>query len=1357
MMKPILLFAFANDPESPLSALDAEQELIRKNLAKAVEDQLCEVRFIVPANIDQILDAFKQYPNQIAVFHFAGHAGSFELCLQAADGKKEIAHAEGFAEFLGLQRGLQLVFLNGCSTQAQVEGLLNAQVGAIIATSQAINDEIATGFSGRFYQNMGAGDGIQKSFQEAAAAIKMRKGSDANHRGLYYRNPAVSTDRFPWDFYINTGAGNIREWNLPEAAGNPLFGLPKPPGKGLPAVPFRYLRWFLPEDAEIFYGRDYQIRELYDKIMDPYSPGVIQLYGRSGVGKSSLLAAGLAPRLEADHSVIYTRRNQETGLVATLETATGFSFPEGWGKQEVLLKRPLTIILDQAEEAFTRPLQSGIDELGRLMDLLIRLDRSPNRPKGKLILSYRKEYLAEFENRFLQARLAYDKCFIDNLKRNDILAAVTGLTKTPRTREHYGLHIEEGLPEMIADDLLEDQDSPIAPVLQILLSKMWDATSVEDGKRVFKTAAYQSLKRDGLLLNDFLHQKIEEIKTWNKQAVVSGLLLDLLLFHTTVKGTAARRSLAEIRARYPQRVKLLPQLLDEIKNRYLLVEVATANGTFDLSLAHDTLAPLLLEMAQISDLPAQKAQRILAGKIGDWTPGDVVNALDNANLKAIEEGVWGMRALSEEEQKLVEASLERRNRTKRTRRRVIGSGILLVLAILGASGFAWIQKGIAEANAEKAILQTRVATANSLSANSYLVQNNNPTTAFRLANYALSYDSLSPRAYSALLQAYYSKNYFFDGSWRSTPFILNTARQTDRPAYRDAEYVIYPSRQKGDPDSLQRQTKTRIAQLLEGRNSSYFIQYDWEMQLVKAVFSPQKKFLLLVLWGDSENSGPFVEVWDLKNDRYRANWKAPYFDQTLSTNQTNEALFSPANFSFDDRYLAIPSENKIQVVDLSAQMDPHRIAPDNFQIAGSASEVLEAYFGRQDYLIHARNNREERFTWDPRLNPVPVFPFSKQSDIFTDPSGRLVVSVKGTTAEIRGLDGEKLRKGSLTPAGKIRIEGQEKEQEMTLLPLLNKKWHGAGRERDWLKDVSADGQRILSAEDDNGRSGTPSARVMNVAGDTLLTLKGHVGRIVSVDISPDGRFFLTSACLNSDDLETTLWDAAGNEVFTLKGFGGKAGFLPGSRAFYTYLIECCVECDYADEFHIWPIDARQLIRQADQQGVTHLNKPDLTQFGVDPAFIPINPATVKSKDPDIRPEQQNKPKRALITGSGVNMRSTPEISGNKTGQLEKGTQVEILEVARPTETTNAFVCNRPTVLTLEDGSRQPLGNGKAVIRIEDRENGDKLLVEADVDGRALRGTVPANDLRPMEGVAWYKVRSGDLTGWVYGDFLEEVE
>ena len=62
---------------------------------------------------------------------------------------------------------------------------------------------------------------------------------------------------------------------------------------------------------------------LYDRVMAAGSPPIVLFYGQSGVGKSSLLAAGLLPRLEGSHAVRYARRDQAAGLLGTLAAALG--------------------------------------------------------------------------------------------------------------------------------------------------------------------------------------------------------------------------------------------------------------------------------------------------------------------------------------------------------------------------------------------------------------------------------------------------------------------------------------------------------------------------------------------------------------------------------------------------------------------------------------------------------------------------------------------------------------------------------------------------------------------------------------------------------------------------------------------------------------------------------------------------------------------------------------------------------------------------------------------------------------------------------------------------------------------------
>ena len=77
------------------------------------------------------------------------------------------------------------------------------------------------------------------------------------------------------------------------------------------------------KQARLFFGRSYYIHALYKQVTDPNGPSVILLHGQSGVGKSSLLDAGLLPRLEGQYEVVYIRRDQEKGLLGTFQEALG--------------------------------------------------------------------------------------------------------------------------------------------------------------------------------------------------------------------------------------------------------------------------------------------------------------------------------------------------------------------------------------------------------------------------------------------------------------------------------------------------------------------------------------------------------------------------------------------------------------------------------------------------------------------------------------------------------------------------------------------------------------------------------------------------------------------------------------------------------------------------------------------------------------------------------------------------------------------------------------------------------------------------------------------------------------------------
>jgi hypothetical protein len=258
--KPVIFLAFANvrDDSVPyLRNLPDEQRQIREALEKARIAGLCEIVERPNTTTREILDVFQhpEYRNRIAIFHYGGHANGFQLLLESPEGKASPAYAGGFAEFLGQQTGLQLVFLNGCSTEPQVQGLLRANVSAVIATSHAIIDDIATKLAARFYAGFAGGATIRTAYNEAVASIRTELGDDLLN---YYLEATTGENRFPWDIYLKQGAELTDQWNLPDAVGDPLFGLPPIPPGDLPDKPFRHLHWFAREHAEIFFGRKKQ-------------------------------------------------------------------------------------------------------------------------------------------------------------------------------------------------------------------------------------------------------------------------------------------------------------------------------------------------------------------------------------------------------------------------------------------------------------------------------------------------------------------------------------------------------------------------------------------------------------------------------------------------------------------------------------------------------------------------------------------------------------------------------------------------------------------------------------------------------------------------------------------------------------------------------------------------------------------------------------------------------------------------------------------------------------------------------------------------------------------------------------------
>ena len=667
--QPALLLASANDGREGryLPSLAREINGVRDVLSGACEDGLCELivrQGTTRGDLARIL-ANPRDRDRITLAHFAGHATGNHLLFEGRD-TPVVATSGGLVQLLTSLSSLEVVFLNGCSTFAHGRRLTQAGIPVVIATSEDISDAQAQRFAVRFYESLGHGSTVQDAFDHAVAFTEGFLSVDRDAAARDIAGASHSTRGCPWQMLVSSSHTDTRQWSLPSSAGDPLFGVPGPSNPGLPQCPFPGLRRFTAKDAGIFFGRGELIRTLYDNVIDEVQPTTVVVYGPTGAGKSSVLEAGLLPRLEGRFGVRRVRlergHDPTRSLLRALDADVGATVAEAWRTLENDSDRPLVVCVDQLESIVLgdgghRALEQFVEELAPLLG-------ATNRPRGKLILGLRKEWYAELREVLALHEIRRTEHYVKPLERQEIVQAIRGPTRTHTFRARYRLEIEEGLAERIAAEFQRDPHSAVAPTLQILLARMWEETTPAAGDsepRRFSSALYEGLRRDGLALGDFVDRQLRVLEAEHSEAYAVGLVHDLLFHHTTSRKTSAAHSIAATLERYPDRAASVRRILDRAEMLYLLQRCPAQDaGKPTMRLAHDTLAPIIRLRYDKSKAPGQVAAKVLATRMHTVEGSAQPPPLDAHDLARVEAGRNGMRAWTAVERELVNASRRRR-------------------------------------------------------------------------------------------------------------------------------------------------------------------------------------------------------------------------------------------------------------------------------------------------------------------------------------------------------------------------------------------------------------------------------------------------------------------------------------------------------------------------------------------------------------------------------------------------------------------------------------------------------------------------------------------------------------------------
>ncbi len=209
---PIIVLAFANEQEGRRDLRDLPEELRRLQdiLKDAERNGLCRLEVLSNATLDQIFDVFTRNRDRVTILHYAGHADSGRLLLESSAAGGAAAHAAGLATFLGQRQGLQLVFLNGCSTRAQIARLLEAGVAAVIATARAIDDAMARAFAIAFYTELASGAPLRAAYEAARGRV------------------LAAHDTVPEAYYGHRDLGTASELRQPRSGRRPRLSLGVP-------------------------------------------------------------------------------------------------------------------------------------------------------------------------------------------------------------------------------------------------------------------------------------------------------------------------------------------------------------------------------------------------------------------------------------------------------------------------------------------------------------------------------------------------------------------------------------------------------------------------------------------------------------------------------------------------------------------------------------------------------------------------------------------------------------------------------------------------------------------------------------------------------------------------------------------------------------------------------------------------------------------------------------------------------------------------------------------------------------------------------------------------------------------------
>lgn len=442
----------------------------------------------------------------------------------------------------------------------------------------------------------------------------------------------------------------------------------------LPSHPYKFLAHYEISDQQIFFGRDAEIAEIV-QIIHSDEVRVLFLFGPCGIGKSSLLRAGIVSVLDPQ---VYDPLVVLSGADPALSVGEAILSRAAMGRDrsdhptesasapvviplnqisETVIRlgqasnRTLVVVIDQLEELFTqRDRDSGT--VGRFFAMVEALARLPN-ASVRFVLAFRAEFRGALYPLEESLGRRQRSMALREIGENGLGDAIEG----PSRFSVYGFQFQEGFARALAHEIhgsTRGAGDAALPVLQIVCRQLFDRMRAAAAR----TIGWDLYGRELGGVKGALRRYVEE-RLDDPAYVHGGTLARQMLKMLTVKEGGDRFAHArneEDLLAFPDREgarKTLERLIDD----HLIVRIQERDGTLMVRLASEVICPLIdgwtLEVGDVD-----RAARTLARAHASWQESGkrTEDLLSGSALALVQRHRVALHGLTESEQEFLCAS-----------------------------------------------------------------------------------------------------------------------------------------------------------------------------------------------------------------------------------------------------------------------------------------------------------------------------------------------------------------------------------------------------------------------------------------------------------------------------------------------------------------------------------------------------------------------------------------------------------------------------------------------------------------------------------------------------------------------------